>query len=115
MEQFIKNITHAQTFALSEQVAYESGKVVSLTLAQQPGVGVTLFAFDAGEAISTHSAPGDAMVTVLEGTACITIDGVPHTVNAGQAIIMPAGIPHGVQAVTAFKMYLVVVKPLPGC
>lgn len=112
MEQFIKNITHAQTFTLSEQVAYESGKVVSLTLAQQPGVGVTLFAFDAGEALSTHSAPGDAMVTVLEGTTEITIDGVPHTLNAGEAIIMPAGIPHAVKAITAFKMYLVVVKPL---
>lgn len=111
MEPFIKNIPHAQTFALSEQVAYETGKVVSLTLAQQPGAGITLFAFDAGESISTHSAPGDAMATVLEGTAEITIDGVPHTLNAGEAIIMPAGVPHAVQAVTAFKMYLVVVKP----
>ena len=43
-----------------------------------------------------------------------TIDGVPHTLNAGEAIIMPAGIPHAVQAVTAFKMYLVVVKT-PSC
>ena len=50
------------------------------------------------------------MATILEGTAQITIDGVAHTLNAGEAIIMPAGIPHAVQAVTAFKMYLVVVK-----
>ena len=110
MEPLIKNIPHAQPFTLSQQVAYEPGKVVSLTLAQQPGAGVTLFAFDAGEAISTHAAPGDAMATVLEGTARITIDGVPHTLNGGEAIIMPAGVPHAVQAVTAFKMYLVVVK-----
>ena len=94
---------------------YEGGKVVSLTLAQQPGAGITLFAFDAGEAISTHAAPGDAMATILEGTAHAALDcGVPHTLNAGEAIIMPAGIPHAVQAVTAFKMYLVVVKT-PSC
>lgn len=114
MDPIIKNIPHAQPFTLAEQVTYEVGKVVSLTLAQQPGAGITLFAFDVGESISTHSAPGDAMATILEGTAKITIDGVPHTLNEGQAIIMPAGVPHAVQAVTAFKMYLVVVKPLPA-
>ena len=110
MEPLIKNLPHAQPFPLKDQVGYEPGKVISLTLAQRPGVGMTLFAFDAGEAISTHAAPGDAMATILEGTAQITIDGVPHTLNAGEAVIMPAGIPHAVQAVTPFKMYLVVAK-----
>ena len=95
MEPLIKNLPHARPFPLKDQVGYEPGKVVSLTLAQRPGVGMTLFAFDAGEAISTHAAPGDAMATILEGTA---------------QIIMPAGIPHAVQAVTPFKMYLVVAK-----
>ena len=99
MEPLIKNLPHARPFPLKDQVGYEPGKVVSLTLAQRPGVGMTLFAFDAGEAISTHAAPGDAMATILEGTAQITIDGVPHTLNAGEAVIMPAGIPHAVQAI----------------
>ena len=94
--------------AFAEEERYMINGV--LTLAQRPGVGMTLFAFDAGEAISTHAAPGDAMATILEGTAQITIDGVPHTLNAGEAVIMPAGIPHAVQAVTPFKMYLVVAK-----
>lgn len=110
MEELIKNLPQDQPFALKEQVQYEDGKVVSLTLAQKPGVGMTIFAFDAGEAISTHAAPGDAMATILEGTAQITIDGVPHTLSEGEAVIMPAGIPHAVKAVTRFKMYLVVVK-----
>ena len=104
MEPLIKNLPHARPFPLKDQVGYEPGKVVSLTLAQRPGVGMTLFAFDAGEAISTHAAPGDAMATILEGTAQITIDGVPHTLNAGEAVIMPAGIPHAVQAVTPFNV-----------
>ena len=47
------------------------------------------------------------MATILEGTAQITIDGVPHTLNAGEAIIMPAGIPHAVQAVDS-------VQDVPG-
>ena len=49
MEQLIKNLDRAQPLPLKEQVAYEKGKVVSLTLTQRPGVGMTLFAFDAGE------------------------------------------------------------------
>lgn len=95
MEPLIKNLPHAQPFPLKDQVGYEPGKVVSLTLAQRPGVGMTLFAFDAGEAISTHAAPGDAMATILEGTAQITIDGVPHTLNAGEAVIMRRHPPRG--------------------
>ena len=93
METLIKNVPHAQPFALKGKWNMR-GKVVSLTLAQRPGVGMTLFAFDAGEAISTHAAPGDAMATILEGTAQITIDGVPHTLKRREAVIMPAGIPH---------------------
>ncbi len=110
MDKLIKNLEHAQPLVLKEQVSYEKGKVVSLTLAQQPGVGMTLFAFDAGEGVSTHAAPGDAMAYVLEGEAQITIDGVPHPVAAGGVIVMPSGIPHAVKAVTPFKMLLTVVK-----
>lgn len=111
MEKLIKNLEHAQPFAMKEQVSYEAGKVVSLTLAQRPGVGLTLFAFDAGEGVSTHAAPGDAMAFVLEGQAEITVDGVVHHVDAGGAIVMPANIPHAVKAITPFKMLLTVVKP----
>lgn len=111
MDKLIKNLEHAQPFWMKEQVSYEAGKVVSLTLAQQPGIGLTLFAFDAGEGVSTHAAPGDAMAYVLEGQVEITVDGVVYQVEAGGAIIMPANIPHAVKAITPFKMLLTVVKP----
>lgn len=110
MDKLIKNLEHAKPVVLAEQVSYEAGKVVSLTLAQKPGVGMTLFAFDAGEGVSTHAAPGDAMAYILEGQAQITIADVTHPVSAGCVIIMPAGIPHAVKAITPFKMLLTVVK-----
>ena len=109
MEPLIKNLPHARPFPLKDQVGYEPGKVVSLTLAQRPGVGMTLFAFDAGEAISTHAAPGDAWPPSWRHRSD-HLDGVPHTLNAGELSSSPAGIPHAVQAVTPFKMYLVVAK-----
>ena len=110
MDALIRHLEHAKPLALAEQIEYAPGQVVSLTLTQRPGVGMTLFAFDAGEGISTHAAGGDAMAHVLEGEAEITIDHTAHQVSAGHVIIMPAGIPHAVQAVTPFKMLLTVIK-----
>lgn len=109
-EKLIKNIEHATPLSLKELVQYDEGKVASMTLAQETGVGITVFAFDAGEGVSTHSAPGDAMVQILEGEAEITIDGEKHILKEGEIIVMPKNIPHAVKAVTRFKMILTVVK-----
>ncbi len=91
---------------------YEEGRVVSRTLAQNQGVSITLFAFDKGEGLSTHTSPGDALAYVLDGEANVTIDGTPMAVKANEAVVMPADIPHAVDAQERFKMLLVVVKEL---
>lgn len=109
-EKLIKNIEHTVPVYLKELVAYDTGKVASMTLTQENGVGITVFAFDAGEGVSTHAAPGDAMVQILEGEAEITIDGEKNVLKEGEIIIMPKNIPHAVKAVTRFKMILTVVK-----
>ncbi len=110
MEQLIKHIEHAKVLELKDIVAYEKGKVASLSLTQQQGVGITLFAIDKGEGLSTHSAPGDAMAYILDGKVEITIDKQPYIAETGQVVIMPASIPHSLSAVEPFKMLLVVVK-----
>ena len=106
----IKNITFSEPLDLAELVAYEEGRVVSRTFAQNPSIGLTLFSFDEGEGVSTHTAPGDAMVQVLDGEAVVNIDGKEMTVSAGQVVVMPADIPHSVTAAKWFKMLLTVVK-----
>lgn len=106
----INHIPHKEAISLKEQIDYEPGQVVSMTLTNQPQVGMTLFAFDQGTKIGTHAAPGDAMPTILEGEAEITISGATYTVKAGESIVMPAGEPHSLTAVTRFKMLLVLVK-----
>ncbi len=91
-------------------VAYGSDAVISKTLLDKPTGTLTLFAFDAGEGVSTHTAPGDAMVHVLDGEAVVNIDGKEMTAGAGQVVVMPANVPHSVTAVQRFKMLLTVVK-----
>ena len=105
----MKNISKAEVLTLRDQVAYQSGQVVSRTLAQNEHVSVTLFSFDKGEEISTHESGGDAFVTCLDGVGRITIDGVPYELHEGDSIVMPAGHPHAVYGQEQFKMLLVVV------
>ncbi len=109
-EKLIKNIEHAVPVELKNIIDYETGKVASMTLAQQPGAGITVMAFDKGESIASHAAPGDAMVQVLDGEAEITVGGIPHNVSAGQIIVMPKNVSHSLKATTRFKMLLTVVK-----
>ncbi len=84
--------------------------VVSREVVHKPTGTVTLFAFDAGEGLSEHTAPFDALVVVLEGEVEVRIAGVPHTLHAGQMIVMPAHEPHALHALTAFKMLLVMIR-----
>ena len=105
----MKNISKAEVLTLRDQVAYQSGQVVSRTLAQNQHVSVTLFSFDKGEEISTHESGGDAMVTCLDGVGRITIDGVEHILHEGESIVMPARHPHAVYGQEQFKKLLVVI------
>ena len=105
----LKNIEKSTILTLKEEVAYQSGQVVSKTIAQNDALSVTLFAFDKGEEISTHESGGDAFVTCLDGTGRITIDGAAYELHEGESIVMPARHPHAVFGQEQFKMLLVVV------
>ena len=105
----MKNISKSEILVLKDQVVYQDGQVVSKTLAQNEAVSVTLFSFDKDEEISTHESGGDALVTCLDGTGEITIDGEKFILNEGESIVMPAGHPHAVYGKERFKMLLVVV------
>lgn len=94
----------------AELIQCQNDAVVSRTLIKKPSGTVTLFAFDAGQELSEHTAPFDAMVYVLEGKTEITIAKKPLQLSAGQMVIMPAGKPHAVKAIEQFKMMLIMIR-----
>lgn len=106
----IKNIPFSEPNTLIDLVDYEKGRVVSRTFAQNDRLSLTLFAFDRGEGLSTHSAAGDAMVQVLDGEVTLTIGEKVVIAKTGEVVVMPADIPHSVEAKKPFKMLLIVVK-----
>ncbi|OGB91017.1 cupin [candidate division WOR-1 bacterium RIFCSPHIGHO2_01_FULL_53_15] len=95
---------------LAGLVDYQSGTVVSRTIVNKKTGTVTLFAFDAGEALSEHAAPFDALVEIVDGEVEIKISGQPYKLKKGELIIMPANEPHGLKALTKFKMLLTMIK-----
>lgn len=101
---------HAKPETMAELVQYQEGSVVSRTLIKKDTGTVTLFAFAQDQGLSEHTAPYDALVYVLDGTASIDIDGSSHRVSAGETIIMPADVPHALQAPRPFKMLLVMIR-----
>ncbi len=100
----------SRAISMAGLVDVQPGAVVSRTVISKPAGTVTLFAFDQGQGLSTHSAPYDAMVWILEGAADITIDGQPLRAKPGDMVIMPANRPHALNALQPFKMALVMIK-----
>lgn len=107
--QFIMNVPNTESVNLESLVEYQSGQLVSLTIAQLPSINIILFAIDQGaqgEAGNTHSAPGDALLQILDGAAEITIGEKTFTAKKGEAVVMPANIPHALAAKERFKMLM---------
>jgi len=103
----------AKAMNLADLVQYAAGSIVSRTIAENDGGTLTLFSFDAGQGLSEHSAPFDAIVLVLDAQAELTIGGQPVPVKAGQLAVMPANVPHAVRAIQRFKMLLIMLRAKP--
>jgi len=100
----------AQVLRLADMAAHQHGAIVSRQVTKADAGNVTLFAFDAGQELSEHTAPYDALVHVLDGEAEVTIAGQGFPLRAGDAIILPAGQPPAVKAVSPFKMLLTMIR-----
>jgi len=103
-------LPRAEAVELISLVDYADDAIVSRTIADGEAGTITLFAFDAGQGLSEHSAPFEAIVHVLDGRAELTIAGKTVSVGAGQVAVMPADVPHSVRASQRFKMLLIMLR-----
>ncbi len=95
---------------VSGDLKYQPDGIVSRIVLKLSSGSVTAFAFDAGQELSEHSCPYDALLHVVEGEGIVTIAGTPHAVGSGQMIKLPAHIPHAVRAHRPFKMLLTMLR-----
>lgn len=103
-----------EALSLADLITPTDRGIASRVLAKNAGGNVTLFAFDAGEGLSEHTAPFDALVIVLAGSLALTVGGAPVTATPGTIVRMPANIPHAVEATVASKMLLVMLREPPA-
>ena len=89
---------------------YKEGQIVSKNLVAKSNLVITIMSFWKGETLDPHKAPGDALVTVLDGEGKYIVDGKTFIVKKGESTVLPANIPHAVEAVENFKMMLALVK-----
>ena len=101
-----KKIVKQQVLVANDLIDYAEDGIVSKEFEYSNAGSITLFAFDAGQSIASHSAPVDAVVQAVDGEVEITISGEKFLLKEGDVILMPKGEPHGLEAKTKFKMAL---------
>lgn len=94
---------------LKDLVDYQSGTIASRMIINRKSGSITIFSFDEDEGLSEHTAPFDAVVTILEGECEVRVDGQTSVMKEGETIIFPADVPHAVSATKKFKMMLIMI------
>ena len=103
-------IAPGEVLSLKTLVSPTPEGIASRSLAKTSGGNLTLFAFDAGQGLTEHTSPFEALVIVLEGTCTLTIGDTPVRATPGTIVRMPADVPHALEAVEATRLLLVMLR-----
>lgn len=109
-DKMLKLENMGQIFSLKDVITYLDGGISNYDVFSRDDLKIVLMAFDAGEGLTPHTAPGDALIFALEGEADMEVGDETHRIKAGEQIVFPKGVRHNVTAVTKFKMALILVK-----
>ena len=103
-------IEKGKVFKATEVIEYTDGGVVSKEFIHSNAGSVTVFSFDAGQGLSEHTAPFDALIQVIDGIMQLTVEGQTFNIKAGETFIIPSCAHHSVKAVERFKMMITMIR-----
>ena len=98
-----------QPTALKDLISYEEGSIANLDLVHADNMKFVLMAFDESTGLTPHRAPGNAILTALEGKAIIGYEGKDYELNAGESFRFDKNGLHSVTPQGKFKMSLLLV------
>ena len=101
---------YGKVIYLKDLVNYSDGTVASRMIISRKAGNITIFSFDENEGLSEHTAPFDAVVTILDGECEVWVAGQTSQMKVGDTIIFPANVPHALSAITKFKMSLTMIR-----
>ena len=102
-------IKSGQPTALKDLISYEEGSIANVDLVHADNMKFVLMAFDEGTGLTPHRAPGNAILTALEGKAIIGYEGQDYELNAGESFRFDKNGLHSVTPQGKFKMSLLLV------
>lgn len=108
------SLAAGQLFTLDSLITPTAHGIASRVLARTAAGNITLFAFDAGEELSEHTAPFDALALTLTGALVLTIAGTEVRTAPQTIVLMPANVPHAVRAIDASRLLLIMMRESAG-
>ena len=99
-------IQPGEIFKLTDLLPYAEKRVLNMDIVHNDKMKFVMMAFDAGQGLSEHSAPGEAIIFAIDGEGLIGYEGKEHTIKAGECFHFAKNGRHWVEAKTNFKMVL---------
>ena len=103
-------IAAGEALSLNALITPTEGGIASRVLSKTSGGNLTLFAFDAGQGLTEHTSPFEAVVIVLEGACLLTIGGTPVRATPGTVVRMPADVPHALEVMETTRLLIVMLR-----
>lgn len=95
---------------LNAEVEIPKDGITSRAMHADANTRAVLFAFDAGQELSEHTASMPAIIHILKGEAKLTFGSDAFEAGPGAWAYMPAHLPHSVFAKTPVVMLLTMLK-----
>jgi quercetin dioxygenase-like cupin family protein len=95
---------------LVQIIEYIPHAIVSKTIIKKTTGNITVFSFDAGEALAEKTSPFDTYIQMIDGAAEVCIGETKYTLRFGEGIIIPAHASHRFNAPEQFKMISTIIK-----
>ncbi len=86
------------TANLQDLIEYPSSGIFSKVLLKDKNSQYSLFCLAAGTEIDEHTSTRNAVITVIEGTGNLNLEGEDIALAPGVFVFMAANAPHAVQA-----------------
>ena len=97
---------------LNASVQFAERGIVSKTLHESPALKLVLFCFEPGQALSEHTAPFEAVIQVLSGSADVKLGAETFDAKPGALYVMPAGLAHAINAKERFVFLLTMTRAI---
>jgi quercetin dioxygenase-like cupin family protein len=95
---------------IAREVQTPENGIFSRTLVNNDHVKIILFGFGAGQELTAHTAPMQASIHIIQGSARLTLGADTHEAATGAWANMPPNLEHGIYAVTPVVMLLTMYK-----